>query len=164
MNYSEQMEKQVAAQQVTDAIVFATNAHRNQYDKTGHLFILHPLRVMNAVAHIGTREMIVAVLHDVVEDTKRTIEDIQCVFGKLIADSVDAISRREDETYRKYVERCKLDPVARIVKIADVLDNASPARYLPELKGLHKRYELSIDILTDGAHDLKSAVWYLEDY
>ena len=109
------------------AIEIAAGAHRGQQDKAGEPFILHPLRVMNACS---TRpEQIVAVLHDLVEDSELTLEDLrrEGISEDLVA-AVDAMTRREGETYVDFVDRTARNPIARTVKIADLRDNLDMTR------------------------------------
>jgi hypothetical protein len=81
---------------------------------------------MNSVDTI--KEKIVAVLHDVVEDTPVGLDVIQRLFGDEIADAVDAISHRKGEPRSEYYARVKANPIALVVKYADIDDNRSPAR------------------------------------
>lgn len=113
------------------AIIFATEKHQGQVDKLGESYILHPIRVMcdcNSMV-----EKVVAMLHDVVEDTDATLEDIRNLCGgetiaDTIVDAVDAITKKDGVPYEKYIENIKNNPVARTVKIADIRDNLSPIR------------------------------------
>ena len=105
-----------------DAIALAVQAHRGQMDRYGAPYILHPLRVMHRVE--GERERMAAVLHDVVEDTAYTLDDLrQMGYPEDVLQAVDRLTRRDDETYEQYVERAAADPLARRVKLADLEDN-----------------------------------------
>lgn len=109
------------------ALEIAAGAHRGQRDKAGQPYILHPLRVMQAC---GTdEERIVAILHDVVEDSDWTLDDLR---GEGLAEdlvaAVDAMTRRENETYAEFVDRASRHPIARAVKIADLRDNLDMSR------------------------------------
>lgn len=133
---------------LNDAIALATHAHGDQLDKAGKPYILHPLRVMLQME--TEDEQIVGVLHDIVEDTEITLEEIEELYGPVIREGVDAMTRRADETYFQYIDRCKRNPIGRKVKIADTRDNLSPARLaqLPiETQGVAKRYEKALQIL-----------------
>ncbi|MFV0623383.1 HD domain-containing protein [Sphingomonas sp. ac-8] len=112
------------------AIVMAVDAHRGQTDKAGTPYILHPLRIM--LQQRDTERRIAAVLHDVVEDGDVALETIRARFGSAIADAVDALTRREDESYEAFVARCAACPTARDVKRADIADNLDLSR-LPEI-------------------------------
>lgn len=105
-----------------DAILLATQAHQGQVDKVGEIYILHPLRVMFSVQ--GEAERIVAILHDVVEDTDYTFDDLREMgYSETIIEALDCVTRRDDETYMEFVERAKPNPIARQVKLADIEDN-----------------------------------------
>lgn len=105
-----------------DAIQLAVKAHAGQVDKAGQVYILHPLRVMFAVE--GEIARIAAVLHDVVEDTDYTFDDLrQMGFSEAVIEVLDCLTRRDDETYMEFVERAAKHPIAKQVKLADIEDN-----------------------------------------
>jgi (p)ppGpp synthase/HD superfamily hydrolase len=105
-----------------DAIQIAVQAHRGQRDKTGQPYILHPLRV--ALRMKTNVERIVAVLHDVVEDTPITLTELaRWGFPQEVLDAVDCLTKREGESYAQFILRAKSNPIARRVKIADLEDN-----------------------------------------
>ncbi|HRC62970.1 MAG TPA: HD domain-containing protein, partial [Dehalococcoidia bacterium] len=109
------------------ALAIAVEAHRGQVDKAGQPYILHPLRVM---ARVSTpAERLVAVLHDVVEDSPTTLDDLRAAgFPEEVVRAVDFLTRREDETYEAFIERVTGDPLARRVKLADLEDNMTITR------------------------------------
>jgi len=139
-----------------EAIHHATTWHDGVLDKGGKPYILHPIRVM---LQMDTEdEQIVALLHDVVEDTSCTLKNIEHNYGKTIVDAVDALSRRESETYFQYIDRLKENPIAVKVKIADIHDNMSPNReYLPieARASANKRYEKALAILQGDANAIR---------
>ncbi|MFJ9993500.1 GTP pyrophosphokinase [Pseudomonas putida] len=109
------------------AIVVATRAHEGQIDKGGAAYILHPLRVMERVS--TPEQRIVAVLHDVLEDTPLTLSDLAREgFTLKILAALLALSRREGERYEDFVVRLGSDPLAREVKLADLADNSDLSR------------------------------------
>lgn len=109
------------------AIRIAVEAHRGQKDRYGAPYILHPLRVMNRVE--TDHEKIVALLHDVVEDSSWTLEDLEREgFPKSITSAVDSLTKREGEPYEKLVGRAARNPLARRVKLADLEDNLDARR------------------------------------
>lgn len=114
-----------------DAIVFATAAHDGQKDKGGQPYILHPLAVMLTMD--TDEERIVAVLHDVVEDTPMTLEHIDG-WGSAVRDAVDCLTRREGESYDTFIERVATNPVARRVKIVDLQHNMQISRLVKVTK------------------------------
>ena len=137
------------ASRLERAIALASRVHAGQTDKAGKPYITHPLRVMLDLMAQGVDEdiLIAAVLHDAVEDTDVTIEGIRNIFGWRVANTVDAVSRRDDEKYKDFIERAKRHPAGRLVKIADVKDNMRPERMVPGLEGLMSRYEKALEIL-----------------
>ncbi|PWB35657.1 GTP pyrophosphokinase [Pseudomonas sp. SDI] len=109
------------------AIAVATKAHEGQQDKGGSAYILHPLRVMMRVC--TPEQRIVAVLHDVLEDSTTSLADLaRAGFNLKILAAVQALSRRGDESYEAFVFRLGSDPLARVVKLADLADNSDLSR------------------------------------
>jgi (p)ppGpp synthase/HD superfamily hydrolase len=109
------------------AIGIAVAAHRGQKDRNGAPYILHPLRVMGRVT--TTKEKIVAVLHDVVEDTDWTFDDLrQEGFSDEVLAALDRVTKREGEPYEDFVTRSASQPLARRVKLADLEDNMDVRR------------------------------------
>lgn len=104
------------------ALIFAAIAHKGQKDKAGKSYIRHPMRVAKALK--GKQYKEAALLHDVVEDTKYTLDDIRKLFGDTVADAVDAMTRRKGEPLMKYLDRVKDNKIALAVKIEDLLHNA----------------------------------------
>ena len=110
-----------------DAITLARTAHAGQVDKLGVAYIYHPLAVMQRVS--GTDAKIVAVLHDVVEDTNVTLDDLRSRgFSEQIVEAVDAVTKVKGEPLDESMARVKAIPLALIVKKADISHNADPAR------------------------------------
>lgn len=109
------------------AISLAATAHAGQVDKGGHPYILHPLRVM---LRMGTDALrIVAVLHDVLEDTALAPADLQAAgFEPALIEALEALTRRPGEPYDAFVQRAAANPLARAVKLADIADNADLSR------------------------------------
>ena len=113
----------VSAGSIEDAIALAVRAHRGQtYPATGHPFIIHPLRVM--LRFDDPLLQTVAVLHDVVEDTDVSLRLLsRAGFRAEVIRAVDALTRREDEPYHRYIERVARDEIATCVKCADLAEN-----------------------------------------
>ena len=110
-----------------DAITLARTAHAGQVDKLGVAYIYHPLAVMQRVS--GTDAKIVAVLHDVVEDTDVTLDDLHVLsFSEEIVAAVDAATKVKGESLDESMARVKASPLALIVKRADISHNADPER------------------------------------
>lgn len=97
-------------------------AHTGQRDKAGYPYILHPLRLMFKMS--SEMEMIVAVLHDVVEDSATTISDLRNMgFSNEVLEAVDCLTQRDNESYDAFINRAQANPTAKKVKIADLEDN-----------------------------------------
>ncbi len=104
------------------AIEIAACAHAGQIDKAGEPYIFHPLRLMLAVK---TREQqMAAVLHDVVEDTNLTLDDLRAEgFSEEVLEAVKALTKVDGEARLEAAQRAAQNPIARAVKLADVTDN-----------------------------------------
>ena len=114
------------------ALELAVEKHKNQTDKAGNPYILHPLHVME---NVNSKEgKIVAILHDIIEDTDIT-EDYLLKIGlsKRIVDSVVALTRSEDMDYQEYIKNLSSNPLAKEVKLADLEHNMDLKR-LPTLE------------------------------
>lgn len=110
-----------------NAIALAVAAHRGQLDKNGSPYILHPLRVMFRLE--SDLERIVGILHDVVEDTPYTFEDLRAMgYSEEVITALDGVTRREQESYEEFVNRSQSHPVSRRVKLADLEDNMDVRR------------------------------------
>ncbi len=110
------------------AIGIAVEAHRGQKDRYGAPYILHPLRVMNRVETVPER--IVAVLHDIVEDTSWTLEGLKTAgFPDDLVAALDCLTKRDGEPYAALIERAAANPLARRVKQADLEDNLDVRRF-----------------------------------
>ena len=116
------------------AVLIAAQAHLGQKDRVGAPYILHPLRMM--LRFNAQTEMIVAVLHDVVEDNPDWNFDRlrQEGFSEEIIQAVDHLTRREQESYEEFVDRTSQNELARRVKLADLEDNMNLTR-LKSLSG-----------------------------
>lgn len=111
------------------ALAIAWRAHNGQVDKIGLPYILHPLRV--ALSLDTADQKVVGLLHDTIEDSDTSLDDILSAFGPDIARAVDLLTKRRGQPYADYINTIKLDPVARAVKIADIKDNLLPSRVYP---------------------------------
>jgi len=104
------------------AIAIAAKAHEGQVDKAGNPYLDHPLAVMENVNSL--EQKIVAVLHDAVEDSELTLEQLRSEgFPEVIVSAIEAITKIEGEAYAAYLERVIANPIALRVKIADVTHN-----------------------------------------
>lgn len=135
----------------TKALIFAAKAHHGQYRKgSGLPYIVHPIAVAALAHERGWPEHVVTacLLHDTVEDTATTIEDIRAEFGEKVARIVAALTRNENETYADFIVRVKTvgeSPEAIDEQVAakdcDVSNNLSD---LPAGHRLRKRYEKAL--------------------
>lgn len=109
------------------AILLAEKAHAGQLDKGGAPYILHPKRVMNACE--TEEEKIAAILHDVIEDTELTAEDLQKEgFSAAVVEAVACLTKKDGEDYMAYIERVCQNRLAARVKLADLSDNMNLSR------------------------------------
>tara|TARA_E500000331_G_C17135552_1_gene660296 strand:- start:513 stop:935 length:423 start_codon:yes stop_codon:yes gene_type:complete len=111
------------------AIEIALDAHKNVSDKGGNPYILHPLRLMLQMD--SEEEMIVAILHDVVEDSEKWSFDKlkEEGFSKKIINSLRSVTKENNnEDYEKFIDRSIKDKIGRKVKIADISDNLDISR------------------------------------
>lgn len=109
------------------AIALACEAHRGQFDRAGKPYILHPLRLM--MAFDSAPERIVAVLHDVVEDSSVTLDRLRELgFDSSVIAAIDALTRRENESYDVFIDRVLANPLAAKIKVRDIRDNLDVSR------------------------------------
>lgn len=125
-------------------------AHKGQIDKGGAEYYLHPFHVAEKCKSIDAK--IVALLHDVVEDTDITLADLSKFFEPVIIEAVDAITKQNGISYDAYLSRVKKNPLAREVKIQDLMHNSDLSRLNEvteeDLKRVEK-YKKSIAYLKD---------------
>lgn len=109
------------------ALDFARRAHKGQYDKAGEAYIWHPIAVAGKLN--DPFEKIVALLHDVVEDTGYTLDDIKQEFGNEVAEVLDFLTRRKGEAFGDYIDRVLQNKTAVKVKLADMNHNMDLTRF-----------------------------------
>ncbi len=109
------------------AIEIAALAHTGQKDKAGENYFLHPIRVM---LHLNNEEeKITGVLHDVIEDSNYTLEDLRRLgFSEKILSALDALTKKPGESRLEAAHRAAQNPLARIVKLADNAENSDLSR------------------------------------
>jgi (p)ppGpp synthase/HD superfamily hydrolase len=113
------------------AIEIAAKAHRGQTRKNGSPYVLHPLRVM--MRQSSEEAMIVAVLHDVVEDTDVSMEDLKTAgFAPAVIEALKLLTHAEEVPYEEYVDAIASNALARAVKLADLEDNMNLSE-IPEV-------------------------------
>jgi len=109
------------------AVALAAEAHLGQFDKAGAPYIEHPMRLM--LRADGAHEKMVAVLHDVVEDSAWTLDGLRREgFGEPVLGALDRLTRRANESYDAFIARVAEDPLATRVKLLDLEDNADLSR------------------------------------
>jgi (p)ppGpp synthase/HD superfamily hydrolase len=108
-------------------VVIATEAHAGQVDKAGAPYILHPLRLMLQMDK--TEDRIVAVLHDVVEDSDWTLQRLRAEgFSRVIIEAIDSVTWRKHEDYEDFIQRSIQNLIGSRVKLADLRDNCDLSR------------------------------------
>jgi (p)ppGpp synthase/HD superfamily hydrolase len=110
------------------AIAIAAEGHAGQKDWGGEPYVLHPLRMMLRVS--TNDERIVAALHDVCEDCPQWTFDrlrVEGFSGDIIA-ALQSVTKRQGEDYEEFVRRAAANPIGRVVKLADLNDNADLSR------------------------------------
>lgn len=133
---------------INKAISFASDSHAGQLDKGGVPYIFHCLYVMNSVVkkhgHHDQELAAIAVLHDVVEGTRATVDQIAVMFGERVAAGVEALTKRKGESFDGYLTRVKSNPDAIKVKIEDLKHNLHLER-LPRYPDLSEKDNERID-------------------
>ena len=153
------MTKLTHEEQALLAIRVATRAHAGQKRKDGTPYIAHPARVALRVSLRPAGNLIfalqaqtVAYLHDVVEDTDVTYDELRELgFNEVVISALDSVTKRTGETYAEFILRSKVNQVGRVVKLADIEDNLEDQSALDpeEAKFLRERYVKALDVLTD---------------
>ena len=138
-------------ERIRQAYEYAYRAHEKQTRKTGEPYILHPIavaRIVNEELGLGTNPIIASLLHDVVEDTPCTTEEIKELFGEDIAFLVDGLTKEKMEQYelsmqvdniRKMLMTIQYDIRALLIKLADRLHNMRTLAEMP----LHKQMKIT---------------------
>ena len=109
------------------ALKLCFEAQKKQVDKSGMPYVFHPFHLAEQMQTEETT--VVALLHDLVEDTDYTIEDLASMgFSKNITDAIALMTHADDVTYMDYVRRIKNNPIAKVVKLADLKHNSDLTR------------------------------------
>jgi guanosine-3',5'-bis(diphosphate) 3'-pyrophosphohydrolase len=162
---------------VTRAFDFACDRHADQLRRSGDEFITHPVGVAQICAgmRLDTETLCAALLHDTVEDTSASLEDVRAEFGEEIAQLVDGVTKltgmtfesrdeRQAENYRKMMVAMATDVRVILIKLADRLHNMRTLGALPKQKQTAKSRE-TLEIYAPLAHRLgiHAIKWELED-
>ncbi|MGW0018583.1 RelA/SpoT family protein [Rhodococcus sp. NPDC003382] len=161
--------------QLQRAYDVAEERHATQKRKSGDPYITHPLAVATILAELGmdTTTLVAALLHDTVEDTGYSLEQLTAEFGEEVAHLVDGVTKldkvvlgnaAEAETIRKMIIAMARDPRVLVIKVADRLHNMRTMRFLPPEKQARKARE-TLEVIAPLAHRLGMATvkWELED-
>lgn len=140
---------------IEETIMFIIKKFDGLYDKTHtEPMVIHSLKVYESVKNAGKSEIVqlVALLHDVVEDTTVSINDlVQMGYDIEVINAVELLTRRDNVVYFDYIQKLKYNHIARVVKVADILHNVSRLDGLPkdEQKGMLKRYQKAYKMLVE---------------
>ncbi|HCC06911.1 MAG TPA: hypothetical protein DEP72_01915 [Clostridiales bacterium] len=153
------------------AISLLVFAHEGQKDKLGKEYVLHPLRVMINLKE--QKEKVVGLLHDIIEDTHMTFEDLERRgFDDEVIAALKLLTHVDDEPYMDYVKRINENKIAREVKIQDLFDNTSPERVEEFIKinpdkvrnMLTNKYKPALEYFFDlyGEEKIKYRIEYID--
>jgi len=163
--------------EVEGAFVYACEHHADQRRKSGEEFIIHPVGVAKICAgmRLDTETLCAALLHDTVEDTSASLEDVRATFGEEVAALVDGVTKltgltfssrdeAQAENYRKMMVAMASDIRVILIKLADRLHNMRTIGAMPKQKQIEKAKE-TLDIYAPIAHRLgiHAIKWELED-
>ena len=141
--------KNMKQSQSEKAYEIAKKAHLGQIDKAGEDYIKHPEKVASFVN--SDEEKAVAYLHDVIEDTELTLEDLrEYGFSEEVLEAVDVITKKKGQDYQTYLNSVKENKLARVVKLADLRHNSDLTRLINiREKDIERKekYQKAIDFL-----------------
>ncbi|MDQ6835429.1 MAG: bifunctional (p)ppGpp synthetase/guanosine-3',5'-bis(diphosphate) 3'-pyrophosphohydrolase [Actinomycetota bacterium] len=175
--HADQAALPVDRDRVADAFVYACVHHADQRRKSGEDFITHPVGVAKICAgmRLDTETLCAALLHDTVEDTSASLQEVSAAFGEEIAGLVDGVTKltgltfqsrdeAQAENYRKMVVAMSTDIRVSLIKLADRLHNMRTITAMPKQKQIEKSRE-TLDIYAPIAHRLgiHAIKWELED-
>jgi GTP diphosphokinase / guanosine-3',5'-bis(diphosphate) 3'-diphosphatase len=168
---------EIDREQVERAFVYACEHHADQRRKSGEEFIIHPVGVAKICAgmRLDTETLCAALLHDTVEDTSASLDDVRATFGEEVAGLVDGVTKltgltfssrdeAQAENYRKMMVAMASDIRVILIKLADRLHNMRTIGAMPKQKQIEKAKE-TLDIYAPIAHRLgiHAIKWELED-
>ena len=137
---------------IQKAYNYALEKHGTQLRKSGEPYIIHPTNVAYTIAELGLDEQTIcaALLHDVVEDTNVTFDELEKNFSPEVIEELKLLTHDKNVDYLEYVRKIKNNPIARKVKLADLYHNSDPTRMEnPTPKDLERKekYRKAIEIL-----------------
>ena len=137
------------------AMITAYKAHHGQYDINGVPYIFHPYHVAEQMT--TEYSVCVALLHDVAEDTDITVEDLKKDFPPEVTDALELLTHQKDSDYFEYIRKIRKNPIAKEVKLADIMHNSDQTRIVKDnpdtrrkKENWKQKYEKALQILTEG--------------
>lgn len=133
------------------AMKLCFHAHRDQVDKSGIPYVFHPIHLAEQMKDEDTT--VAALLHDVVEDTKYSLEDLEALgFSERVIAAIRLLTHADGVAYMDYVAKIKEDPIAKAVKLADLAHNSDLTRMDAvdeKAKARAEKYAKAIELLTE---------------
>ena len=134
------------------ALKLCFEAHKDQIDKSGMPYVFHPFHLAEQMADENTT--IVALLHDVIEDTEYTLDDLrEFGFAEDVLSAISLMTHADDVPYMEYVVKIKTNPIAKAVKLADLKHNSDMSR-LDRITQIDeeraKKYKQAIELLENS--------------
>lgn len=134
------------------ALKLCFEAHKDQIDKSGMPYVFHPFHLAEQMADENTT--IVALLHDVIEDTEYTLDDLRKFgFAEDVLSAISLMTHADDVPYMEYVVKIKTNPIAKAVKLADLKHNSDMSR-LDQITQTDeeraKKYKQAIELLENS--------------
>ena len=134
------------------ALKLCFEAHKDQIDKSGMPYVFHPFHLAEQMADENTT--IVALLHDVVEDTEYTLDDLRKIgFNEDVLSAISLMTHADDVPYMEYVAQIKTNPIAKAVKLADLKHNSDMSRLdriTQKDEERAKKYRQAIELLENS--------------
>ncbi len=139
----------IYTEKTKSAMKLCFKAHKDQFDKSGIPYVFHPIHLAEQMPDEETT--IVALLHDVVEDTEYTISDLREMgFSEAVLEAITLMTHQDGVPYMEYVEKIKSNKIATVVKRADLTHNSDLSRLdAVDEKALNRveKYKKALDLL-----------------